>query len=162
MEVVEQIAKVDVDGKDKPLKDVVVVNCGELIKKSAVSAVQGELYLLLFADYTCTNADKTYQTLTADALPTTTTQTRESRSPSPTRPTTRSRSPRRRSPSPTPSTSSTASSDSRSRRRRKSKKDKKEKRRSKKDKKGGLKGLVDGYLEGEGKKEETEEELDAR
>jgi len=42
MEVVEQIAKVDVDGKDKPLKDVVIVNCGELIKKTAVSAVQGE------------------------------------------------------------------------------------------------------------------------
>jgi hypothetical protein len=45
MEVVEQISKVDVDGKDKPFKDVVIVNCGELIKKSAVSAVQGELYI---------------------------------------------------------------------------------------------------------------------
>ena len=35
MEVVEQIAKVSVDSKDKPVEDVRIVNCGELIKKSA-------------------------------------------------------------------------------------------------------------------------------
>jgi hypothetical protein len=39
MEVVEQIAKVDVDSKDKPIRDVVIVNCGELIKKSALAAI---------------------------------------------------------------------------------------------------------------------------
>lgn len=43
MEVVEQIAKVEVDSKDKPIEDVRIVNCGELIKKSAAGgAVAGE------------------------------------------------------------------------------------------------------------------------
>lgn len=43
MEVVQQIAKVEVDDKDKPIEDVRIVNCGELIKKSAAGgAVTGE------------------------------------------------------------------------------------------------------------------------
>jgi cyclophilin family peptidyl-prolyl cis-trans isomerase len=43
MEVVRQIAKVEVDDKDKPIEDIRIVNCGELIKKSAAGgAVAGE------------------------------------------------------------------------------------------------------------------------
>lgn len=134
MEIIQQIAQVPVDSKDKPIEDVRIVNCGELIKKSAVGVQP-----------------------VVTPTPAETRGRGRTRSISPSRSRSRSRSPstsssRSRSPSRDRKRSRKSSS-------RREKKDKKERRRKLK----GLVDDYGTEAGAGGKeREETEEELDAR